>query len=1157
MVNANDLKSTESITRFLRNKDSQIEEIYEFVTKNIFASDQNQGNFYLPQKEKFILELLVDRLTQTSKQAQSFKFNSTTWKLFNLVSKSCETDFRLINIRANVLTKIKFGETFSKLLSEIYNQGLFKDSDLIEEITKLMKSLLQTSNTHISDEQSVRIVSHLLNFAAQSNNYSADLIKSVVELALDIFKLNNRGSLKYDSKHRSECTRTCIVNVLLLSRKEELETLKHSLKSMVIKVLFAELKSGTSINIVTYIQQLLKATNISLLQTEDLLYLTQIIITKVDLNELEETVKLLVEKFPDSSSALIEEIASMNKTLSTEFLSSLVEKALNSFSVQSYQLIRYAMKRSSDITFKYADGICELCSVPNENSHVLFQDLFDSYMRNRELEKFVKLWAKLVQQYPNGIFSSDNILDYVASKLLTVSHTQLLKLAESEIEVYKSSPESEPVFLLAVAKCFSMGVSGSVQNSLNRTLVLNLHEIKPYLISLLHVEGVLSWKLKFYIATLFDLEDIMEHVEAVKNQPIIASNYFFFLHLRIMEQDIDNVNQTIIDKIKDYYLKEADNDFKFTMFSRFFMIVERVYSKKDIKEMLRQLMEARLDLTALFENPLFQAQPQIVSSTIDLCIENEKYYQFLKLISVYAFTKSQREMTLNIALTRLEEDSTGLIIKHLIQMPTYKSKLETEFDALLQLVRNDNIIYVEIAEEILMLHMKRSSESTNYLQALYDSILKIFGILTAENYLKYKDHIKLTLLVLKNHNDIKSSEVANTAISQILKLLKKPKRLEENYVVFLVKFITELNFLGVYKVDPSSVKQIISTISDEFINRKPIEDTLFGLACSSQKSYSAEHILALFIVLEIESIHYLKKFIETLSDDRERYIQVWNNLSESIQYANKEDLKKYIIIYGIFLTYTQKHEGTEYILKAHKLFVASLSNIFRKIKEFHLVTTEIIDFINSLKLVLSAKAWLITQYAMEQILVLASEVSVILSLQEEDTFSEIFVSLCQVVASIILYHRKRLSNRQHLIISVFISLMRTLFMKSKLLSSECAAAFERLTSNFCEPTINQISIKHNEHIVTKDDELNEALSSTKQNLRKNIPILLFSYIKLYLQYPVDLSMKSHIDNSVYMMLDLLTLNELNYINQSLDNQGLVVFKNIYENYKQFYKWNEE
>ena len=62
---------------------------------------------------------------------------------------------------------------------------------------------------------------------------------------------------------------------------------------------------------------------------------------------------------------------------------------------------------------------------------------------------------------------------------------------------------------------------------------------------------------------------------------------------------------------------------------------------------------------------------------------------------------------------------------------------------------------------------------------------------------------------------------------------------------------------------------------------------------------------------------------------------------------------------------------------------------------------------------------------------------------------------------------------------------------------------------------------------------------------------------MYLQFQVDPVVKPYLDNSVYMMLDLLTLNELNYINKSLDQQGRLFFKNVYDDYKKFYKWNED
>lgn len=139
--------------------------------------------------------------------------------------------------------------------------------------------------------------------------------------------------------------------------------------------------------------------------------------------------------------------------------------------------------------------------------------------------------------------------------------------------------------------------------------------------------------------------------------------------------------------------------------------------------------------------------------------------------------------------------------------------------------------------------------------------------------------------------------------------------------------------------------------------------------------------------------------------------------------------------------------------------------------------------------------------------------------------------------------------------SVLTSLLKTLLARAHYIRGEGSLAFERLVSNLCEPNANNLYVKQTDNS-SKDIEINNALSQIKSAMRKFIPVVIFNYITFYLKYQVDPSIKHELENAIFMMIDLLTLNELNYINRSLDHQSRQVFRNIYEEYKKFYKWNE-
>lgn len=1161
MMDTKNLQNTESITRFLRNKDTEVSDIYIFVTEKLYHNS-NDTPVYLPQKEKFILELLVDRISQSNKLFQKFLYSSETWKLFNYIWEICKGDPRLSKTRTKILSKLKFGDIFTKVLKEVYNQKLYSDGVLIEELTTFLFYLVHNMRIHLSDEQNLTLIKYLLLLLENSDSYPYKTTPRILYLMFSIFKLNNTNSISYDTKHKSEFARTCLApSIMAIHRHTTDLKLKQNFKYMLCKILFSDEDKKQTLS---FIEQFASVESNNVLSSEEVLYLLKLVTPKIDVSQLEEIVQILIQFFPSYSTQLLKYVTDMNKTLSTEFLSSLVEKELQRENDASYEVIIHCIKRNSDVTFKYSNEICRLCSKQNIHSLDLFKEVFDSYMKAREVETFVKLWSGLVDAYPGKLFESDDIIDYTSLQISTLSYSQLSQLFEAEGSRFISQPSKTPVFILAASKGMLKAVSGSIQNALSKTLIQNMYQLQPMFKELLEVESEASWKLKFYILSLFDVEEFEGIRKLLFAQKHAIGDYYYFTLLRLIEQDVLFSTKIFLQSFLSYFKNKSSTSFKKTIFCRWFRLVEVLLNKAEIMELVGTFIKQNSedDIVEVLQVSTLQTQPLITTGFVDTFLASDSL-KFFQYISVYALNRRQRADIMDTLLEKLDDlPNTKIILANLIELPTYKSKLETHFKTLPRLAKYCDPKLNEIIKIILSNHLRQPIESAAYLDGLFTFLFEKINSLNIKNCgknLKYLSVISILVQECDKPNfQEKRDNLISKSIGRVITILSETSDLSIENTSVMIKFLTDVNFQTSNSLFPDNIKEVISTIGLRHLENKPVRSLLFGLVCSLGQLYKPEYIIALYVVLNDDSnLKYLELFISKLTERESIFIESWFCTCDSIKLSCDQDFKRYLELGVTFISNAKKTADNARVRLMHILFVRTISELFTKGMKTKLFAN--VYLLNCLKTVVSSKGWLFTQYGTELTMVLIPYISSGLQKAEiisDEMTRELYYDLCQICSSIILYQRRRLSNRHHLIISVLTSLMKTLFSTSTVLGCDAALSFERLISNLCEPSISSIHVKHISES-EKDADASNALAQTKAGLRKHIPILVLNYIKFYLHYKVDISVKASLDNAVYIMLDLLTLNELNYINKSLDSQGRVIFKSLYEDYKKFYRWNTE
>lgn len=1160
------LQTTEAITRFLRNKETKVTDIFTFITEKLFNQDDaedDNNSIKLPQSEKFILELLIDRISQSNKLNEKFVYSEYTWILFNLVWKRCNNqDTRLSTMRSKVFANFKFGDIFTKILKGLKLNKIYENQIYIEQLVNFMKLLVGSIRIHLSNEQNVYLIQSLLSFIVEYQNYPLSLNESILFLISSIFKLNNTNSFSYEIKNKSEFSRSCLANMILVNNKYITNSvIKSDIKNILNKTLFSDNDEKSTVKFIEQFASV-EYNQITLSET-DILYLIKLLISKVDVNQLEDIIKILIKSYPIYSTILLKEITDMNKTLSVDFLSSLVESAIETNNEESINLIIHCIKRSSDVALKYSEKICILCTLnKNVNTINLFKKLFESYIKTREIDELVKLWRELIEKYPNSLFESDDIIDYASSKIVTFSYTQLSRLVENEVIKYKENPKNQPAFLLSVCKGLFRGVSGTIQNALSKTIIQNLNKLKPDLVSLLKIESNSGWKLRYYILNLFDVEDLEEQVDFILKQKAIDNDYYFYSICRIIEQDITKLNNDFIKKFKSYFNKISSKNFQKRIFMRWFMLIEILFEEKIIKSFVEKLIQGldSSEIVDILQNNLIQTQPKITIQFIEYFMHHKEYYNYLQFVSIYAFNKVQKVNILDLMLKNIDEDYARDIIINILRVPTYKSLIESDFDSLIDLAEKRDEKLDKIIELVLNLHLKQPVESEKYILNAFNVVIKKIKGLSKKKFSKNQSYLSINLKLVtqsKNNNKFldEKEKLISVSFEQISKLLVDTKSVET--ATIMIQFLTNMNFQLKKSIVPDGIKDIIGDLGLKYEDDKAFQNVLFGFICSfGGDVYKPQYIFALYIVLNggIINQQYIKNYISKLSEkDEIKFIESWFSVCSSIKnYNSLDELNRYVELTSFFIGGVNKSENSNHVKLIHALFVNSISEIFTQIKERE-TDLNIFIFLECLKEVVSRKIWLFTQYSME----LTLGMIVFISDNITGDNNDIYLQICLIFAGIVLYQRKRLSNRHHLIDSVLISLMRTLIVHSNKLGAECGLTFERLVSNVCEPNVSNISVRNKLEIENKDASINEALSQIKSGLRKYSGVLILNYLKFYLQYQISLEIKTHLNNSVYMILDLMTPNEMSYLNKSLDNQSRIVFRSLYGDYQKFYQWKEE
>lgn len=163
----------------------------------------------------------------------------------------------------------------------------------------------------------------------------------------------------------------------------------------------------------------------------------------------------------------------------------------------------------------------------------------------------------------------------------------------------------------------------------------------------------------------------------------------------------------------------------------------------------------------------------------------------------------------------------------------------------------------------------------------------------------------------------------------------------------------------------------------------------------------------------------------------------------------------------------------------------------------------------------------------------------------------------------LLLHRKKLGGRYHLIVRALQSLLRCLFVpyaksetqsmdlgrskKDLHLDANHAAAFARILTTLCDPTLSSVSrSKHSSR-----DELNDETKKARNIAGQHLQYLIEEYCECQLAGKLSAEMKAALNSGLYAVFAVMPQDVMRNLNAAMTSSSRSIFKALYDEYKRF------
>lgn len=171
--------------------------------------------------------------------------------------------------------------------------------------------------------------------------------------------------------------------------------------------------------------------------------------------------------------------------------------------------------------------------------------------------------------------------------------------------------------------------------------------------------------------------------------------------------------------------------------------------------------------------------------------------------------------------------------------------------------------------------------------------------------------------------------------------------------------------------------------------------------------------------------------------------------------------------------------------------------------------------------------------------------------------------LCRLFSTVLLLHRRKLGGRYHLIVRALQSLLRCLFVpyskpetqskdpeqskKDLHLDAEHAAAFARILTTLCDPTLSSVSRSKR----SSRDELNDELKKARSIAGQHLQYLIEEFCECQLAGRLSAEMKAALNPGLYAVFAVMPQEVMRNVNAAMTSSSRSMFKALYDEYKRF------
>jgi hypothetical protein len=195
--------------------------------------------------------------------------------------------------------------------------------------------------------------------------------------------------------------------------------------------------------------------------------------------------------------------------------------------------------------------------------------------------------------------------------------------------------------------------------------------------------------------------------------------------------------------------------------------------------------------------------------------------------------------------------------------------------------------------------------------------------------------------------------------------------------------------------------------------------------------------------------------------------------------------------------------------------------------------------------------------------------------------AHVYERLCSVVGAILGRHRRRLSDRYHLLVPVLQALLRCLFWPGQRVvesqrgaSANAIATFARalpkwmtnsaeplplasadqltrLLSSICNPTVSAARTS-----ATRRNELNDEVKQARKLAGQHMQYFIQEYCRCVLDGQLAPDMKNRLLTGLYKIMDAVDRDLMRAVNAGMDPSSRAIFKDLYSNWTKYGRWDK-